>query len=331
MIRGAFGGGVARGRQLGGRHGETDQRIVQPLAWIESRPRLDQRQGGDLVRAARLHASDEILRQIGGRAERPRPDAAEDRMHDRVCVPVERGALRRLGGGVNVQRQAAARGAVEDRRAQLGREAAEGRQRVHSRLDGQLDAGAAERGDQVELGLDLRRRRLRPEAGPAVAAGRPHVRAGGEEARSGVPGREPGLDVARDGRVDAGVQYGRHAAGDVGAEVLAVELPQRIGRVVAEGAAGRGDEVDVGIDQPRQHRGAGGVEHRSVAGGEIGTDRGDAPVANEDGDVVARRRAGAVDQPRIADEQRGRRTGQRGQQQRHAPDARGQTPSHGRS
>jgi hypothetical protein len=78
-----------------------------------------------------------------------------------------------------------------------------------------------------------------------VSAGWSEVRPQREIAGSGVAGGEPALDVVRDIEEGAGVEDGRDAAGEIGAQMLMVQLSRgRVG-VVAIRAARRGDEMDV--------------------------------------------------------------------------------------
>src|SRR5439155_3573827 len=64
-------------------------------------------------------------------------------------------------------------------------------------------------------------------------------------------------------------------------------------------------EMDVRVDQTGQHRCAPGVEERGVRRGKVWSDGRNSAVAHEDRDSSARRCAGAVDQPGVADEEVG--------------------------
>jgi hypothetical protein len=63
--------------------------------------------------------------------------------------------------------------------------------------------------------------------------------------------------------------------------------------------------MDVRVDQPGQHRCAPGVEERGINRGKFWSDGRNSTVAHEDRDSSARRCAGAVDQPGVADEEIG--------------------------
>ena len=89
--------------------------------------------------------------------------------------------------------------------------------------------------------------------------------------------------------------------------MLAIQLPDRVVRILAVGSARGGDEVDVRVDETGQGREAGAIDGPSVGRPDRGlvrfADGGDAAVADQQVDPLARRSRGPIEEPDAADDE----------------------------
>jgi hypothetical protein len=232
-------------------------------------------------------------------------------VHQGVCAHVEPDRLLLLVAGVDEDRQAPRRGALDDRGAHRRLVHRPDLRRTEAALDRDLDAEGVGTFDGGEGAIQI------VHAGDAeirvehrhVPVARRDRRAEGQEIRTRFSVRQPGPDLGQDLGADRGVENRGHAASQEGAELAAAERGHDLGRVRAQLAAGNLHQMNVCVDQPGQHGRAADVELRNesrlVRRRPVGlrAECHDASVPDQDRDIVPGRRAGSVHQPRVTDQE----------------------------
>ena len=203
---------------------------------------------------------------------------------------------------MHVDRKPAARCLLSDFAPDLRAVRGEAAERRPAALEHHLDADGAERLYDVEQRAHLLGC-LDAAAERAIALGREEGGAEEERRRTRSALLERLLQLARDLGLDPGVEHGGDTAGEIRAELQQSLLAEHSRRVVADQRARHHGEVHVRVDQSGQHAGAGHVERQQIRLVRHLADRLDAPVADQDRDLLARRRSGPVQQARVPDQE----------------------------